>query len=153
MSPETCRHNYFEYLFHVVAPLLVGSFIYIAFRSESLLVFQWLNFLELEELTHSIRQQFSTKDLSGWALYSLPDGLWTWAATGWLWIIWRKNNLWTFSPIIIALCSECGQFFQIVPGEFDWLDCLSYVIGCLIPRFVMRSSAYCEEYKKSKNIT
>jgi len=124
---------------HVVAPLLLGSLIYLAFRSDSLIVFDWLNSLNVVDQTQDFRQLFRQYDLPDWALYSLPDGLWCWASTGWLWIIWRRINLWTASPLILALSLEFGQLFQLIPGVFDWLDCISYITGALIPPLTLKS--------------
>lgn len=57
---------------------LIGGFIYIAFRSTSLLMFKWFDILGLSNAIYTIRAGVSDyKIASSWILYSLPDGLWT----------------------------------------------------------------------------
>jgi hypothetical protein len=53
-------------LFHVLLPLLLGGFIYLAARPMSL---TFVNYAPFEW----------TKSLPNWVVYNLPDGLWSYS--------------------------------------------------------------------------
>lgn len=64
--------------FWIIAPLLVGVFIYIFFRSRRLFYY---NFFHMIDIDHDIREYRVflwkyRKSIPNWIIYSLPDGLW-----------------------------------------------------------------------------
>ena len=64
---------------HVAAPLVLGSLIYVLFRHESLLVFDWLEHLGVDAYVQALRARCDHWELPSWVAYSVPDGLWCWA--------------------------------------------------------------------------
>ena len=74
---------------------------------------------------------------SSWVLYNLPDGLWTFAFTYALLLIWKKEEgtqalVWVSIPLLLALGFEFGQFFSYLSGSFDIKDVIAYFIGFLL---------------------
>ena len=56
--------------------LSIGGLIYLTFRGENLLMFNWLNELDLMYQIDNLRAYNQKIYLYDWVLYSLPDGLW-----------------------------------------------------------------------------
>jgi len=117
-----------KYLFHVAIPLFVGFMIYLLSRANDIIAYKWIPI------------QFSFKKLSWlpyWVKYNLPDGLWLYALTTLMILLWkRKINIhssgWIFSGFIIAVITEFGQKYGYVPGTFDWMDLVFYLIAMFL---------------------
>jgi glycopeptide antibiotics resistance protein len=129
-----------QIIFGHLLSLIFGSMIYIAFRDDSLLMFNWFSALSLDIPIEIIRgAALSIKsDLPNWFLFSLPDGLWVFSylsLTLWLWSnrITKHNVVWLFLVPIIAIFSEIGQALQIVSGTFDFTDLFFYSCGAILP--------------------
>ena len=62
--------------------------------------------------------------------YYLPDGLWAYAFTSCILIIWSRklNALWLSILAIVFILFECGQAIKIFPGTADIRDVLVYLI-------------------------
>jgi hypothetical protein len=45
--------------------------------------------------------------------------------------------LWIILPVTMAVCAELGQLVRLVPGKFDWIDMLGYLIGFVAASFFM----------------
>ena len=128
-----------QLILHIIS-LITGSLIYICFRTNTLVMFKWFVKLMLTSAINAIREYslpFSDK-LPSWFLYSLPDGLWIFSYICLMMFIWRqiinRNNLFWFTLLpMIAILSEIGQLFQIVPGTFDIIDIVFYVVGSFLP--------------------
>lgn len=76
-----------------------------------------------------------------WILYSLPDGLWLSSYICLVLMFWKNrinkvSAVWIFGMPIIAISSEAGQFFKIIPGTFDWMDVIMYLLGTLFPLMI-----------------
>jgi hypothetical protein len=125
------------FTFHVAFPIAIGAAIYLLFRTTSLLVFEWLRAVSLFELTLAARRLLSGISLPKWLLYSLPDGLWVYAVTSWMILIWDRNPplLWLFVGVALGVGGEVGQAISIVPGTFQHLDVIFYVAGFLAAYF------------------
>jgi hypothetical protein len=41
---------------------------------------------------------------------------------------------------MVAILSEIGQFFEIVPGTFDIFDLLFYILGTILPVLIFTNS-------------
>lgn len=123
-----------------VTTITIGSLIYICFRTDTLIMFNWFEKLMLTNTIMTIREftlPFRNK-LPSWFLYSLPDGLWIFSYVCLMLSIWGRtitgNNLFWFTLIpSIALVSEIGQLIKVVPGTFDIVDLSLYVIGFFLP--------------------
>ena len=113
---------------NIIAPLLIGGFIYLLFRDGKLLMFRWLSFLEMDSLLTLIRSELLELRpvFPQWLLYSLPDALWVYSFATFVYFIWESNSLlrFLFSGILIAfsLLAESLQATHILRGTFDWTD-------------------------------
>ena len=125
--------RYVSFAIHVVMPIAIGAMIYVLFRTTTLLVFDWLETVRLLQPSLHLRQACSEIRLPDWLLYSLPDGLWVYALTSWMILIWdRKPPLpWLLVGIALGLGGELGQLMGIVPGTYQNLDMIFYTAGFL----------------------
>lgn len=120
---------------HVVAPVGIGAFIYLGWRDSSLPVFAWAQYVGAGAAVSSLRS--GVWQLGGllppWFLFSLPDGLWVYALTVAMLLLWRTERrclasvLWPLVGVVVALVAEVGQVSGLVPGTFDAMD----VVFCL----------------------
>ena len=128
-----------------VIALILGSLIYLCFRSDTLLMFQWLDSTLIKSFVSLLRQNtipFS-KYLPHWMLYSLPDGLWLFSYVTILRQVWgyrlsKQNIFWVIFIPGIAIASEIGQMVEIVPGTYDVLDLVCYFLGFFVPIIVCK---------------
>lgn len=107
-------------LFHIFLPLLVGSLIYLIFRSGTVSQSSTPNFLFFSIL-----------------IYSLPDGCWLYALLCSLLFIWKnKADYWFQFWIILVFISSIGtEIFQlqnIIFGTFDLFDILFYSLSFIL---------------------
>tara|TARA_B100001564_G_scaffold285015_1_gene247863 strand:+ start:332 stop:778 length:447 start_codon:yes stop_codon:yes gene_type:complete len=131
---------------HILS-LLLGCLIYISFRQDTLIMFNWLDRINILEVISDYRL-FSlplAKNLPNWFLYSLPDGLWLFSYLSVLLAVWdntiSKNNIhWILLVPAIAVLTELGQLFLVVPGTFDKLDIIFYILSTIIPILIFTSS-------------
>jgi hypothetical protein len=126
--------------------LFASLFIYLFFRTQHTVV----NIM-LAKLSHGhtlaailyIRKHFP---LPEFAIYSLPEALWVFAATlvsRHLFIQFGKQNFHlAWSPLCYAVSLEFLQLFHLMPGSFDRMDVLTsaaftlfavYFIKCPLP--------------------
>jgi len=123
--------------------LLIGSYLYLKFRSETLLMFKWAENLGLDFIVSSIRESFQglNSDRMKYIIFSAPYGLWVISFCCFIGAIWHKDS--SLSAIIlrlivpvIAVSSELLQFVGFLPGTFDINDLLvlfvSTIIGLII---------------------
>ncbi len=127
--------------------LLLGGLIYILFRQDTLKMFSWFDNINLSTVISKLRLR--TVPLSGhfpnWFLYSLPDGLWLFSYLSGFLVVWdnvisKHNIYWLLSIPMVAILSEIGQFFEIVPGTFDIFDLLFYILGTILPILIFTNS-------------
>jgi len=121
-------------------PIFFGGALYTLFGSVTLWVFDWYAYLGLTDFVIGVRGIFADVRplLPGWVLYSLPDGLWTYAYTSLMVNIWHtseKSNIklfWLLSGVLLAIGTEFGQLFGLLVGTFDVLDIYFYIMGFLL---------------------
>ncbi len=135
-------------IYHVILPISFGILIYLFFRSKSIIVFRWLDVFENSNQIESLRNflfQYNSH-LPSWLIFSLPDGLWVYALTSTLFIVWGKDflhkdflhkdflhlKLWLIVSILIGPLLEFLQFLKLFPGTFDFKDLLFYLIGSIL---------------------
>ena len=127
--------------------VLLGGLIYIAFRQDTLKMFNWFDSINLSAVISKLR--LFTLPLSdylpNWFLYSLPDGLWLFSYLSVLLVVWdnviSKHNIhWLLLVSVVAIFSEIGQFFKIVPGTFDIFDLIFYLGGTVLPILIFTNS-------------
>ena len=119
--------------------LLIGSYLYLKFRSETLLMFKWAKNLGLDFIVSSIRGSFGSlnSDRMKYIIFSAPYGLWVISFCCFIGAIWHKDS--SFSAIIlrlivpvIAVSSELLQFVGFLPGTFDINDLLVLIVSTII---------------------
>tara|TARA_B100001109_G_scaffold226315_1_gene200336 strand:- start:503 stop:895 length:393 start_codon:yes stop_codon:yes gene_type:complete len=118
-------------------PIFLGGVIYLGYRSLSLRMFDWFEFLGFSELIYDVRYLFQEfLLLPNWFYYSLPDGLWTYAFTSSFIIIWGIKNpilkYWLAIPLILSVVPEILQFYNLFPGTFDWVDLIFMSNGFIL---------------------
>ena len=119
--------------------LLIGSYLYLKFRSETLLMFKWAKNLGLDFIVSSIRGSFESlnSDRMKYIIFSAPYGLWVISFCCFIGAIWHKDS--SLSAIIlrlivpvIAVSSELLQFVEFLPGTFDINDLLVLIVSTII---------------------
>lgn len=115
----------------------LGGMIYIIFRTESLLMFKWLDGISMSAVVENLRLHFGSTSLDEWIVYNLPDGLWLLSYMLVIHTLWYRDVnvysrifLWVLP--VLAIGSEVLQLFKAIPGTFDPLDLLSYFGAILI---------------------
>ena len=119
--------------------LLIGSYLYLKFRSETLLMFKWAKNLGLDFIVSSIRGSFESlnSDRMKYIIFSAPYGLWVISFCCFIGAIWHKDS--SLSAIIlrlivpvIAVSSELLQFVGFLPGTFDINDLLVLIFSAIV---------------------
>ncbi|MFT5686355.1 MAG: hypothetical protein ACI8RZ_007311 [Myxococcota bacterium] len=136
------------FLLAVVLPIVVGGLIYILFRTDTLLMFQWAETLSLSDSITRGRAAAAplTPWVPGFVLFSIPDGVWVFSATAFFARLWHDGPLWIRAAWIgaapaMAIGGELGQIVGLVPGTFDVLDILAYIAATLGALMIARWSA------------
>ena len=124
------------FLLAVVLPIVIGGLIYLLFRTDSLLMFAWVEQLSLTTLIDRGRAAAAPlrPHLPAFVLFSVPDGVWVFSATAFFARLWHDGPLWMRAGWIgitpaMAIGGELGQIIGVVPGTFDVLDMLAYIIA------------------------
>ena len=123
--------------------LFIGSYLYLKFRSETLLMFKWVENLGLDFIVSSIRHSFEGLNLylMNYFVFSAPYGLWVISFCCFIGAIWHKDSsvsaiIWRLFVPVIAISSEILQFVGFLPGTYDINDLLvlfvSTIIGLII---------------------
>ena len=135
------------FIFNVFLPTLVGGLIYVLYRSDNILFFEWINFFGLLDCVIEARSFFNNNDLliSNFLTQNLPDGLWIYSFTSCLLLIWGDKNtlnkyIYFFVPIALSIVSELCQLFHILPGTFDLLDILAYLFFTILANKLFKIS-------------
>ncbi len=123
-----------------IIALLIGGTIYIFFRSDNLILFDWLYSIGIKNILSDIRTDFLSYNrinIPNWAKYSLPDGLWIFSYMLLVNVINKEAND-SMSKLIIyflpsiAIIWEFAQALHYVPGMFDYLDLVFYLFFILL---------------------
>ena len=102
-------------------------------------MFKWVEYLHLNVLLDTARKSFIWNNyLPKWVIFSLPGGLWMFACTSLILIVWKnelnKQSLfWLFIMPFLSILSEFTQLFHLINGTFDIIDITIYLIGFLLP--------------------
>ena len=137
-----------QLLFGHILTLLLGGMVYVSFRTDSLTMFKWFAALSLDTTIETLRETTLTikQYFPDWFLFSPPDGLWIFSYVSLMLLLWKnevnKQNLfWIFMVPLIAIASELGQLFNMVPGTFDLVDLTFYLLGTIIPFVVFTNNS------------
>jgi hypothetical protein len=123
------------FFYPALISLIIGTAIYILFRSTDLLVFTWIENIGLGEEVNELRDWANPilPHLPEFILFSLPDGLWAFSFSASILLIWRneksKKYLWLLVPILFAIIPEILQKFKLFPGTFDVYDLIMSLTG------------------------
>lgn len=117
--------------------LTIGGLIYIRYRSESLLMFDWFHNLGLTNFIEFFRSNSEAPNINGWVKFNLPAGLWLFAYMFLIDAVWAKDKnhismYFLYILPLLAIVSEFMQFVGLVPGTFDVMDLLSYISAILL---------------------
>jgi hypothetical protein len=135
---------------HVMGSLLVGGGIYLAFRTEGLLMFDWAHAVGLLPGLSALRSYTLpyAQNLPEWLLYSVPDGAWVYSSTAFFGRMWRGGPrlprlAWTWWAAVVAIGSELAQhpWFEWVPGTFDAVDVLCYAVAGAAASWAVRRAS------------
>lgn len=112
--------------------LLLGGLVYVIYRDKSLLMFNWFDSIGISNEIDWLRRLFQGEGIYGWVKYSLPDGLWLFSYMFIVDAIWDSDKnamsiLFLWGLPVVAVSSECLQYFGLLPGVFDWIDMVSYL--------------------------
>ena len=142
MFEKRAIHKTYKY-FICILSMVLGGTIYLAFRNTSMLMFSWIDSLNLREEIEYIREiLFSYKNyLPDFVLYTLPDGCWVFSMTSFYVLLWgRIKDFQTFFWISLAsflgLGGELGQYIGIVEGTFDIMDLIFMSICAIASYFI-----------------
>ena len=126
-------------LAYIVLPLAVGGVVYVFWRVNTLRWYQWASWIgfaaplrRLRALAAPVRSAFPS-----WVIFSLPGGLWLFATTNAVRLIWggdrgKWRTFWLTAAFALGVGSELGQAVGIVPGRFDPMDLTLYLGGFLL---------------------
>ena len=109
--------------------LVVGGIIYALWRSQSLLMFQWLDAVGVARLVERIRADVLFIPVPAWIRYSLPDALWAASGVFLFSAIWSGSrsslrHIWMCIAPSLAIGGELAQAAHLIPGTFDIVDLL-----------------------------
>lgn len=115
---------------------LLGVLIYIGFRSDNLMMFEWAYAVGLDSTIRYIREGICHIAVGSFVRYSLPDGFWLLAYLLIIDVIWRDESTYKLIFILLLpLIAICFEFFQLagfVKGFFDIFDLASYIGAILV---------------------
>lgn len=131
------KHNNLLMIMISASSLFIGGMLYVIFRSDSLLMFDWFSDFGLNQEVSSLRGLYSNTSLYYWVKFNLPAALWLFSYMYAIKAIWSNQNtqimrvfLWSLPTG--AVLSEFLQLFNLLPGTFDLLDILSYILAIIL---------------------
>ncbi len=120
-------------------PILVGGFIYVMFRADTIRLFHWLFIAGLYDPIMLIRRYAEAiiPYIPEWIIYSFPNGLWVFSYAFIMTYLWSNRNsvikyVWLFSIPFLGLGYEALQYVEVIPGAFCYQDLLFCFIGLII---------------------
>lgn len=127
MKPS--RRTLSDALRHAALPVAAGAAVYLLWRSPRLPVFRLMEALGMDAAVAAMRVRAAgaRTHLPDAVLFALPDGLWVYALTAALALVWRGRRGWAGAAcvslgLVLGLGSEAAQALGALPGTFDWMD-------------------------------
>ena len=112
--------------FLLVGSSFIGCLIYILFRTDTLLYNKLLgNLFTPIASPNTFLQRI--------LVFSLPDGLWAMSYT--MLIFYLRNDktlktlIWSIIIPIVGILSEISQYYSLIPGTFDIIDLIMYIVA------------------------
>ena len=127
---------------HVLAPLLLGVVVYVAWRTTDVLLVGWLPIA----IVHALRTTLGALPLPRVVAGSAPDLAWAWAfgaalALVWRGRTWRVKAPWLAVGLLVAAGAEVGQLWGVPAGTFDVVDLVAIVVGYVLGAVVASASS------------
>ena len=110
-------------------PIFIGCLIYVLFRTNNLVYNRIVGniFTPLVSLDTLLEKVI---------VFSVPGGLWAMSYTLLIFHIKKDKKLttiiWSIVIPIMGIISEISQFYQLIPGTFDLIDLIMYIIFPII---------------------
>ena len=122
-----------------ILPLIIGGLIYLTYRTDTLKMFGWFEYIGLSNTVDLFRSNQFLQSLTvpNWIKFSLPDALWLFSFNYILLTLWdfnvtRQSIFWLILAPTVGLFSEIGQLAGIIPGTFDIVDLVLLSIATII---------------------
>lgn len=117
--------------------LLIGGILYLAFRSMSLRMFGWCEYIGIMDYINELRILCAGTHPSQFVLYNLPDLLWIVSYLLFVNALIPKTDrklylFWVLLMPILAILHEIMQALGILTGSFDLVDLLCYLIPTIL---------------------
>lgn len=114
----------------VIAPLVLGAVVYVAWRPTDVVLVGWFPVA----IVHALRTTLGAWHLPRVLVESAPDLAWAWAFGAALALVWRARPWrakapWLAAGLVVAASSEIGQLWGVLPGTFDVIDLAAIVVG------------------------
>lgn len=127
-----------DIIIKIILPLFLGGLIYILFRTTSLYMFTWFDFLGIRHIVDFFRQEFLQIKLWDWIIYSLPNGLWLYSFINLFLFIWENqickiNLILIVIPPVFGIGSEIAQYYGFIHGTFDYVDLIICFLATILP--------------------
>lgn len=157
MSERRLTGPAWPWLAFCAAPLTLGGLLYLGWRSEGLLFWDWARSAGVESslgaVRHGLLAAFPTP--AEWVRFSLPDALWTFGLAFGVARATRgahrvERLAWLSVPVVLGPGAELAQRIGYLPGTFDWLDlglCTLAVVGGVSLASIPRQE-YREEHRE-----
>lgn len=155
-NADSFNRKPFYLLPEAIITILTGGLIYIIFRTDSLLMFRWFEYLYISDFIYYIRNSLTIPLPSAIKsfLNTAPGGFWTFSYTVFLLFIWNleinRRNIFYF--LIIPAAAVSSEFFQLaglIPGTFNYLDIVSYLTGTILPVLIHYRKINFKKYENS----
>lgn len=112
--------------------LVIGAMIYICFRQKSAVMFPILDAVGLGSFVDTMRELTSAINPPDIVIFNVPDCLWATAyvlAMNSIWGFDMRNGMIMLTILpVVAILFEFLQLMTIVPGTFDIMDIVSYLL-------------------------
>jgi hypothetical protein len=133
---------------HIFLPLFIGLLIYIFFRSDNIVVVNWVFKHDYFGMLSRIK---TTSNLPYSLKFCLPNALWYFSFQSYMLLVWndeRKYKAIIFVAIFVfVIAIEFMQKNGIIRGTFDIEDILYIVIATLVLLIFHKNSLILKEIK------
>ena len=149
------RVTLFKIFALVLFPLLAGLSIYMLFRVQSLIIFDWFVGAGLSEYVELLRVSSASliDFIPGFVVFSLPDALWVYSLTSLMLIIWNGSGgtsrlIWISLGLVLGAGAEVGQLLGLVRGTFDAVDLLLCTVASAASLVLLAPQTFTFKYRE-----
>ena len=130
-----------------VVSLTAGGAVYILWRPDALLMFQWFEKIGIGAAVSHLRTAAAPgrELVPEWIYFSFPQSLWLFSGIVAFGAIWgseieghSKSSAWSGILLASVVCLEVGQLLGCVPGTFDSMDLALIPVALLFAWPVIR---------------